>query len=101
MLIAHGPVEAALCHFIARCLEMDAAELLIDIALRDGRLSKRPRQECEAACQHAECAPHWWAPFLPCFLRLLEILHPKEHDCKQSAVQFKGSQGPMCALRLA
>ena len=35
VLVAHGAVEAALRHLVARGLEADVAELLIDVALRD------------------------------------------------------------------
>ncbi len=34
MLVAHGAVEAALRHLVAGRLEMNVAELLIDVALR-------------------------------------------------------------------
>jgi hypothetical protein len=38
VLIAHGPIEAALRHLVARGLEVHAAELLIDVALGDQRV---------------------------------------------------------------
>jgi hypothetical protein len=38
MLVAHGTVEAALRHLVAGCLEMNIAELLVGVALRDQRL---------------------------------------------------------------
>jgi hypothetical protein len=38
VLIAHPAIETALRHFVAGSLEVNAAELLIHIALRDHRL---------------------------------------------------------------
>ena len=38
VLIAHPAIEAALCHLVARGLEVNITKLLIDIALRDQRL---------------------------------------------------------------
>ena len=35
VLVAHAAVEAALRHLVARGLEMNAAELLVDVALRE------------------------------------------------------------------
>ncbi len=40
VLIAHGAIEAALRHLVARGLEVHAAELLIDVALGDQRLRR-------------------------------------------------------------
>ena len=40
VLIAHAAVEAALRHLVARGLEVNAAELLIDVALGDQRLRR-------------------------------------------------------------
>ena len=40
VLVAHGAIEAALRHLVARGLEVHAAELLIDVALGDQRLRR-------------------------------------------------------------
>jgi hypothetical protein len=44
MLVSHGTVEAALRDLVARSLEVDIAELLIDLALGDERLRRRQGQ---------------------------------------------------------
>ena len=76
VLIAHGPVEAALRRVVARGLEVNAAELLVDVALRHSALSECPSQECQTGCQHAECAPH--GGLLSClrYLRIWELCTP-------------------------
>ena len=40
VLIAHGAIEAALRNLVARGLEVNGAELLIDVALGDQRLRR-------------------------------------------------------------
>ena len=40
VLVAHAADEAALRHLVARGLEVNVAELLVDVALRDQRLRR-------------------------------------------------------------
>ena len=77
VLIAHGAVEAALRHLVARRLEMNIAELLVGFALGRDRAGRRQGQRRETG---GGCEQGFSHDVPPACVRLTASLNSTPHD---------------------